>query len=160
MRKIILTACFLLLLTSGFSQAPKENGIIYITHPFIDAVNKSVKAYLDRDIATNSNIFADTATFWVSGMEKPIPIAAALKDWASDFDFYTDIKVSTVGYPDYLHYNDKDQKYVQSWWLWTGTSKKTGAVVKIDFVQFDKFNSAGKIESEGIYGDFSRLVKN
>ena len=143
----------------GFSQASKENGTIYITHPFIDAVNKSVKAYLDKDIATNSNIFADTATFWVSGMEKPIPIAAAFKDWASDFDFYTDIKVSTVGYPDYLHYIDKDQKYVQSWWLWTGTSKKTGAVVKIDFVQFDNFNKDGKIVFEYIYGDFSKLVK-
>ncbi len=93
-------------------------------------------------------------------MEKPVPIANALKDWVTDFDYYTDVKVNKVGYPDYLQYKDKDQKYVQSWWQWSGKSKKTGAVVKIDFVQFDLFNSAGKIEFESIYGDFSKMVKN
>ncbi len=160
MRKIILLAIFLFSGIAGFCQAPEENGVIYITHPYIDVVNKSVQAYRDKDIATNSKIFADTAKFWVSGMDKPMPIAAALKDWATDFDYYSDIKVGKVGYPDYLNYKDKDQKVVQSWWQWTGKSKKTGTVVKIDFVQFDNFNTAGKIEFESIYGDFSKMVKN
>ena len=160
MRKIILSAIFFLAVLTGYCQAPEENGIIYIKHPYIDVVNKSVQAYRDKDIATNSKIFADTAKFWLSNTEKPIPIAAALKDWATDFDYYDSIKVVKVGYPDYLHYKDKDQKYVQSWWTWTGKSKKTGALVKIDFVQFDSFNSAGKIDFESIYGDFSKLVKN
>jgi len=160
MRKSLLTAALFFIGTAVFSQAQKENGTIYITHPYIDVVNNSIKAYLEKDIATNTKIFSDTAKFWDSGMEKPIPIADAFKEWASDFDYYNDIKVTKVGYPDYLHYIDKDQKYVQSWWQWTGTSKKTGAVVKIDFVQFDSFNSAGKIANEGLYGDFSKLVKN
>ncbi|MEJ7673875.1 MAG: hypothetical protein WKF59_14550 [Chitinophagaceae bacterium] len=137
-----------------------ENGVIYIKHPYIDVVNKSVQAYREKDIATNSKIFAYTAKFWLSGTEKPISIAAALKDWVTDFDYYDSIKVAKVGYPDYLHYKDKDQKYVQSWWTWTGKSKKTGTPVKIDFVQFDSFNSAGKIAFESIYGDFSKLMKN
>jgi hypothetical protein len=144
----------------AFSQNMSENGIIYITHPYIDVVNKSVQAYRDKDIATNSKLFADTAKFWVSGTAKQVPIADALKDWTTDFDFYTDIKLTQVGYPDYLHYKDQDQKYVQSWWQWKGKSKKTGEVVTIDFVQFDRFNSAGKIDSEALYGDFSKLVKN
>ena len=160
MRTIILIGFLFFSAAKGFSQAPVENGIIYITHPYIDVVNKSIKAYLEKDIATNTEIFADTAKFWVSGMEKPVPIADALKDWATDFDYYNDIKVEKVGYPDYLHYQDQDQKYVQSWWRWQGTSKKTGEVVKIDFVQFDLFNNDGKIVSEGLYGDFSKLVKN
>lgn len=160
MRKIILSAFFFLAGITAFCQAPEENGIIYIKHPYIDLVNKSVQAYRDKDIATNSKIFADTAKFWMSNMEKPVPIADALKDWVTDFDYYTDVKVNKVGYPDYLQYKDKDQKYVQSWWQWSGKSKKTGAVVKIDFVQFDLFNSAGKIEFESIYGDFSKMVKN
>jgi len=159
MRTIILIGLLFFSGIKGFSQEPTENGIIYITHPYIDVVNKSVNAYLEKDIATNTEIFADTAKFWMSGMEKPIPIADALKEWATDFDYYDSIKVIKVGYPDYLHYKDKDQKYVQSWWRWVGTSKKTGELVKIDFVQFDSFNSAGKIDSEGIYGDFSKLVK-
>jgi len=160
MRKIIFSAFFFFTIITAFCQAPEENGIIYIKHPYIDVVNKSVQAYRDKDIATNSNIFADTAKFWVSGMKKEVPIAGALKDWATDFDFFNDIKVTTVGYPDYLHYKDKDQKYVQSWWQWKGTSKKTGELVTIDFIQLDKFNTAGKIEFESIYGDFSKLVKN
>lgn len=160
MRKIILTAFLFSIVVAAFSQTSKENGTIYITDPHIDVVNTSMKAYLDKDIATNTKLFADTATVFVSGMGKARPIAAALKDWATDSDYYNDIKVNQVGYPDYLHYIDKDQKYVQSWWQWQGTSKKTGDVVKIDFVQFDSFNSAGKIANEAIYGDFSKMVKN
>jgi hypothetical protein len=159
MRKIILTAGLFLFGFTCFSQATKENGTIYIHHPYIDVVNKSMNAYLKKDVATNTKIFADTATLWVSCMDKPMPIAEGIKMWVTDFDYYDSIKVLKVGYPDYLHYIDKDQKYVQSWWQWVGTSKKTGEVVKIDFVQFDKFNKAGKIGSEGIYGDFSKMVK-
>jgi capsule polysaccharide modification protein KpsS len=160
MRKFLLSAVLSLAASIAFSQNMSENGIIYITHPYIDVVNKSVQAYRDKDIATNTKLFADTAKFWVSGMEKQVPIADAFKDWATDFDYYTDIKLTQVGYPDYLHYKDQDQKYVQSWWQWKGKSKKTGQIVTIDFVQFDRFNSAGKIDSEALYGDFSKLVKN
>jgi hypothetical protein len=160
MRKIILMALLFLTVMKGFSQTQEENGIIYIRHPYIDIVNNTTKAYLAKDIATNSKLYSDTAKWWMSGMAKPIPIADAFKEWASDFDYYTDIKVTQVGYPDYLHYKDKDQKYVQSWWLWEGKSKKTGSVVKVDMVQFDSFNSAGKIDNESIYGDFSKVVKN
>ncbi len=159
MRKIILITGLFLNAMTAFSQAQKENGVIYINHSYIDIVNNSMKAYLEKDIAANSKIFADTAKIWISGMGKPMPAADVLKDWVTDFDFYKDIKVVKVGYPDYLHYQDQDQKYVQSWWQWVGTSIKTGEVVKIDFVQFDKFNSAGKIERESLYGDFSKMVK-
>ena len=159
MRKIIVCMALLLAGVVGLSQTQTENGIIYINHPYIDIVNNSMKAYLEKDIATNTKIFADTAKIWVSGMEKPMPAADVLKDWVTDFDFYKDIKLQKVGYPDFLHYKDQDQKYVQSWWQWVGTSIKTGEVVKIDFVQFDRFNSAGKIDRESLYGDFSKLVK-
>ena len=159
MRKIILFAFLFLAGMKGFSQE-EENGIIYIKHPYIEIVNNTTKAYLAKDVAANSKLYSDTAKFWSSDMAKPVPIADAFKMWLSDFDFYKDIKVTPVGYPDYLHYKDQDQKYVQSWWQWVGTSKKTGTAIKIDFVQFDSFNSAGKIVFESIYGDFSKMVKN
>lgn len=159
MKKIILMTGLFLFGITAFSQATKENGIIYINHPYIDIVNESTKAYLAKDAPTNTKFFADTAKFWASGMAKPIPIADAFKMWATDFDFYDSIKVTKVGYPDFLHYKDEDQKYVQSWWQWVGKSKKTGEMVKIDYVQFDRFNKEGKIDNEGIYGDFSKMVK-
>lgn len=158
-KKIIFTSCLFLFGIAAFSQKEEKNGTIYIKHPYIDIVNKSAKAYLEKDDATNRKIFADTATFWVSGMTKRVKIEEAIKMWNTDFDYYTNIQQTPVGYPDYLHYKDKDQKYVQSWWKWSGKSKKTGEVITISFVQFDLFNKDGKIADESLYGDFSKMVK-
>jgi hypothetical protein len=159
MRKIILTAGLFLFSFTAFSQKEEKNGIIYIKHPYIEVVNNAMKAYLAKDDATNLKIYADTAEFWVSGMPKPVGIKEAIKMWNSDFDFYDDIKLKPVGYPDYLHYDDKNFKSVQSWWKWSGKSKKTGETITIDYVMFDNFNKDGKIISEWIYGDFSKMVK-
>ncbi len=159
MKKILLTAALFLFGIAAFSQTEQKNGTIYIKHPYIDVVKNSTKAYLAKDDAANRAIYSDTAKWWISGMEKPIAISEAIKMWDTDFDYYDDIQVTQVGYPDYLHYIDKDSKYVQSWWKWSGKSKKTGMLVTTQYVQFDEFNNAGKIVSEGIFGDFSKVVK-
>ena len=145
---------------TAFSQEMKENGTIYITHPYIDVVNKTVAAYLAKDDAANLKFYADTARWWASGMSKPMEIKAAVKEWDSDFDYYDSISIKVVGYPDYLHYIDQDAKVVQSWWRWSGKSKKTGVWVQVDYVQFDNFNKDGKIDFESIYGDWSKMIKN
>jgi len=161
MKKITLSIiCLFFIGITAFSQAIKENGTIYINHPYIDVINNSVKYYLAKDDASNMKIYADTAKWWASGMEKSIPIKDAMKMWDTDFDYYDSIKVTVTGYPDYLHYVDMDAKVVQSWWTWAGKSKKTGAWVKVPYVQFDSFNKDGKIDFEGIYGDWSKMVKN
>ncbi len=159
MKKIILTTGLFLFGITAFCQKEEKNGTIYIRHPFIDVVNNSVKAYLAKDEAANKKIYSDTAKIWASGMAKPIGIDEAIKMWASDFEYYDDVKFTPVGYPDYLHYIDKDYKTVQSWWKWSGKSKKTGALVTIDMVVFDNFSKDGKITSESAYGDFSKMVK-
>jgi hypothetical protein len=159
MKASLLTTVLFLFGIAAFSQKEEKNGTIYIKHPYIDVVYKATKAYLAKDDAANRQIFSDTAKWWASGMEKAISLSDAIKTWDSDFDYYDDVKVTQVGYPDYLHYLDKDTKVVQSWWKWSGKSKKTGTVISIDYVQFDDFNSAGKIVREGIYGDFSKMVK-
>ena len=56
MRKIILSMALLLTGVVCLSQTQKENGTIYINHPYIDIVNNSMKAYLEKDIATNMNL--------------------------------------------------------------------------------------------------------
>ena len=154
----MITAVFFLLGITAFCQQ-EENGTIYIKHANIDAVNNSVKAYMAKDVAALKNIYSDTARFWASGMEKFIPIADAMKMWMTDFDYYDDVAQKEFGYPDYLHYKKDDSKVVQSWWTWTGKSKKTGEVVKIPMVVFDDFDNGGKIVREYIYGDFSKMVK-
>src|SRR5690606_8779554 len=119
MRKITLTIMLFLLGITAFSQKEEKNGTIYIKHHYIDVVLKSTKAYLEQDEATNRAIFADTARFVASGMEKWVKMDEAFKMWKTDFDFYDSIKVTQVGYPDFLHYVDHDAKTVQSWWKWT-----------------------------------------
>jgi hypothetical protein len=160
MKKIYLTLSLFIVGITAFSQTVKENGTIYINHPYIDVVNNTVKAYLAKDDAANMKLYADTATWWASNMPKPVAIKEAIKMWDTDFDYYDSIKITTVGYPDYLHYIDHDSKIVQSWYQWAGKSKKTGAWVKVDYVQFDDFNKDGRIDWEGIYGDWSKMVKN
>ena len=158
MKKNILTIIGLFLFgITSFSQ--KKNGTIYITHPNIDAVNKGNEAYLQKDEAGSIQFFSDTAKAWMSGMEKPIPIKEAAKMWMSDFDYYDSIKLKPNGYPDYLEYDKDNSKVVQSWWTWSGKSKKTGELVKIPVAQFDFFDNKGKITFEGIYGDFSKMKK-
>ncbi len=160
MKKIIITFSLFLVGMACFAQDQQENGTIYIKHPYIDVVNNGAKAYLAKDNGALSSYYSDTAKFWASGMEKNISMADIIKLWNKDFDKYDDIKLTTQGYPDYLHYLDKDQKYVQSWWVWSGKSKKTGEVLSIPFVQFDQFNDDGKIDFETNYGDFSKMEKD
>ena len=155
MKNFIVIAALFLTSGSAFCQQ-EENGIIYIKHPNIDAVNNTVKAYLQKDIATLKTLYSDTASWWASGMPKNIPIAEAMKLWMTDFDVYDSIKQKQVGYPDYLHYKDADSKTVQSWWTMSGKSKKTGEVVRVPMFVLDDFNKDGKIISESIYGDFSK----
>jgi uncharacterized protein (TIGR02246 family) len=146
-----------LVLAAGTSYCQQEeNGVIYIRHPNIDAVNNSVKAYLGKDMATMKALYSDTARWWASGMTKSIPIAEAMKMWMSDFDVFDSITQKQFGYPDYLHYKDEDAKTVQSWWTMSGKSKKTGEMVKVPMFMLDDFNEDGKIVRETIYGDFSK----
>jgi len=157
MKKTLFTAVLFLLGITAFCQSEETNGTIYIKHPYIDVVNNSVTAYEKQDWATLKDIYSDTAKWWISGMEKFVPIGDAIQMWHGDFDKFDDIKQAPQGYPDYLHYKKADAMIVQSWWTWTGKSKKTGDVVKIPMVAFDEFNTEGKIVREYIYGDFSKM---
>lgn len=157
MKKILFTTALFLFGIAAFSQI-EENGTIYIKHPNIDAVNNTTKAYLAKDLEALKSLYSDTAKWWSSGMEKFIPIADAMKMWMGDFDKFDDIKQIPQGYPDYLHYKKENAMIVQSWWTWSGKSKKTGEVIKVPMVAFDEFNPDGKIVREYIYGDFSKMV--
>lgn len=155
MKKIIITAALFFLGITAFCQQ-EENGTIYIKHPYIDAVNNANKDYSANNFATLKNYYADSAMWWVSGMKDFIPLADAVKMWQSDFEKFDDIKQVQFGYPDFLHYKKDNSMVVQSWWTWSGKSKKTGEVLKVPMVMFDDFNKDGKIVREYIFGDFSK----
>ncbi len=60
MKKLILTTSLILFGIVSFSQDMKENGIIYINHPYIEVMNKAIDAYLKKDDAANMKIYSDT----------------------------------------------------------------------------------------------------
>jgi hypothetical protein len=156
MKKILITAVLFLAGITAFCQ--EENGTIYIKHSYIDVVNNANKDYVANNFTTTQNYYADTAKWWVSGMADFIPLADAVKMWKSDFDRFDDIRQVPLGYPDFLHYKKNNSMIVQSWWTWSGKSKKTGDVVKVPMVMFDEFNADGKISREYIFGDFSKAA--
>jgi hypothetical protein len=160
MRKFIVFFSLLLLSAAGFSQE-ETNGTIYIKHPYIQVVYDEVKAYLNKDDAANRKIYADTAKFWYSNMgdQKPISLDEVLKSWDNDFNYFDSVDMKQVGYPDYLHYKQGDAKIVQSWWTWSGISKKSGKKVVVNMVLFDWFNDDGKVVFEAGYGNFDALEK-
>jgi hypothetical protein len=121
-------------------------------------VNNANKDYVANNFTTTQNYYADTATWWISGMPDFIPLAEAVKMWKSDFDKFDDISQVQFGYPDFLHYKKDNTMIVQSWWTWSGKSKKTGEVIKVPMVMFDEFNMDGKISREYIFGDFSKMA--
>lgn len=158
MKKSILSVCFTLMVLISLAQSVKTNGTIYINHPNIEVVKNTVKGYVTQNADLWNSCYADTARFWISGM--------SMKKWnnkkdnyemlAKDHQYFKDIKVKMFGYPDYMEYVKGDSKVVQSWWTWSGISKKTGKELVIEFVVFSWFNKDGKITQEGTYGDFSK----
>jgi hypothetical protein len=159
MKTLILSIAFALLGLSSYAQE-ETNGTIYIKHPNIQVVYDAVKAYLNKDDAANRQIFSDTAKFIYSGLgDKPVGLDEILKDWDNDFNYFDSIQMKQIGYPDYLHYKQGDAKIVQSWWDWSGISKKSGKKSVVNMVLFDWFNNDGKIVFEVGYGNFGDLVK-
>jgi hypothetical protein len=157
--KTLLIVCILAIFCIPLrAQQPEKNGTIYIKHPYITAVENATKAYLKNDQAANAKLYSDTAKYWASGMENFVPIKEAFKMWRSDFDKFDSINVKPVGYPDYLEYTRDNFSVVQSWWTWSGISKKTGRKFSISMVLFDFFNKDGKIVNETNYGDWSTLA--
>lgn len=158
MKKIIITVALFLMGIAAFSQE-ETNGTIYIRHPYIDMVNKAVKSYVAGDFTALKMNYADTATYWQSGLEDFIPLKDAIKGWKENFEYFSDISMKPIGYPDYLHYKKGNDKIVQSWWTWSGKSKKSGETISIKMVIYDEFNAAGKFSRQYQFGDFSALKK-
>lgn len=154
MKKLMLTAALFLFGIAAFCQE-ETNGTIYINHPYIDVVTNGVKNYMAGNFKELQKSYADTAMYWQPGMEKFAPFTDAIKMWTNDQNYLTDIKMTQVGYPDFLHYKKEDVKIVQSWWNWSAKSKATGEVITVPMVMFDEFNDDGKIVRQYVYGDFS-----
>jgi len=138
--------------SSGLTQ---ENGKVYINHPYIITVRKLVNAYCAKNIVAMSEFFSTDAMLSNSTMKWGVTmdLAAAKKEWESEFANNDNIKIRQVGYPDCIYYAKDESYVVYSWWVWSGISKATGKKIEAPLMLSHSFNKEGKIVSE--YGYYS-----
>lgn len=134
------------------AQTKKENGKVYINHPYIAKVRKCVNAHVDKDLEAWASFFAPKATFMASwakfGDSKSL---AEMKEMKTKQFSNKDSKATAeeVGYPDCIYYELGDTYTVYSWWKIS--FMKDGKKVVYPLMLSHTFNKDGKITSEFAY---------
>lgn len=135
-----------------YSATTRENGKVYINHPYISVVRKVVNAFTDRDVDAYASYFADNAIFsdawqeWGESMTLEETREQMKKNLSNkDMKFW----VEEIGYPDCIYYEEGNQYVVYSWWKYTavidGKEDVTGVMMT------HAFNKDGKIVRETVF---------
>ncbi len=155
--KKLLFAVLMACSASAFAQTIEKNGTIYKQHPLIDVAKTLGDLYQKGDADGMAKYYADTAKFIGPGSSKPATLKEIVAVWKQEFEEWSNIKLTTQGYPDGLDYT-KEGFSVQSWFEFSGVNKKTQKAAKTNMVLFLSFNKDGKISSEVIYYDPTPLM--
>lgn len=133
------------------STTTKDNGKVYINHPYIVSVRKVMNAiYIDKDLDRWAEFFSPNTRFGSSTMKwgETIDLETKkeqLKEYTSD----KLIKIRQVGYPDCIYYAKGDSYVVYSWWI---ISEIDGENIKeIPIMISHNFNKEGKIAGAYLY---------
>jgi hypothetical protein len=150
---VLLMACSV----SAFAQTIEKNGTIYKQHPLIDVAKTLGELYQKGDADGMAKYYADSAKFLSPGSNKPATLKQAVAVWKQQFEEWSNIKLTTQGYPDGLDYA-KEGFSVQTWFEFSAVNKKTQKAAKTNMVLFLSFNKDGKITSDVIYYDPTPLI--
>ena len=135
------------------SFAPRTNGTIYNNHDNINTVRKMVGSLENGDADKGFSYFTENATFTNLDMadgesntvaEEKEGFLGMLKDWTIE-------SIDIRGYPDYLEYELRNAKAVQSWWTARMSRKSDGKKVKLPLMMIHDFNDEGMITREAGY---------
>lgn len=137
----------------GNSFVNRTNGTIYNHHENINTVRKMVHAFENDDLETAYSFYTDDARF--RNIEMPLGESITLeqskegdKKFKENFEITS---IDVVGYPDYLNYELRDAKVVQSWWNVYLTRKSDNKKIVIPIMFIHDFNDEGKITFESAY---------
>jgi ketosteroid isomerase-like protein len=136
------------------SKTTRENGKVYIGHPYITKVRKLANAYCDKDLDAMKAFYADDVFFSNTTMKlkEQNDMEAQTKVWESQFSEMDNINMKQVGYPDCIYYALNDDYVVYSWWIFTATSIADGKKIEFPMMLSHTFNDEGKIvNSMGYY---------
>jgi hypothetical protein len=135
------------------SATTRENGEVYINHPYIVKVRKLVNAYCNEDMDAMMEFYDEKAQFSNSAMkwgetESLENIKAELEN---RFAVTDNIKMKQVGYPDCIHYDKGDMWVVYSWWIHSGLNTETHVKYEFPIMVSFNFNKDGKIVTQQDY---------
>ncbi|MCE2612176.1 nuclear transport factor 2 family protein [Flavobacteriaceae bacterium D16] len=137
----------------GQSFEDRENGTIYNHHDNINSVRMAMHAFEHGDFETAYSFFDEEARF--SNLEMPRGETMSMdevknqdKEMIEKFEINS---IDVVGYPDYLEYDLRDGKTVQSWWDIRLTRKSDKKKIVMPAMFIHDFNDEGKITSSSAY---------
>jgi len=135
------------------SFAPSKNGTIYRNHDYINTVRLMMGALEHNDPDKAFSYFTDDATF--SDLDMELDESRTLAEEKEMFkglnSVWTINSIDVRGYPDYLEYEDRSMKVVQSWWDVRLTRKSDNKKVILPLLLVHSFNDEGKITDETGY---------
>jgi len=137
----------------GRSYSDRENGKIYNHHDNINSVRRMMGAFENADFETAYSFFKEDCRF--NTLELPDGETMSLDQikernngmWEA-YDFNS---IDVVGYPDYLEYDLRDGRTVQSWWKFRLTRKSDGKKFVIPAMYTHDFDDEGKITRSNAY---------
>lgn len=134
------------------SQTTRENGKVFINHPYIATVRKGMNAFMEKDLEKWASFYSPKARCTSLTMQPGE--TQSLEDYhglLADLFFGDDLKfkVEQVGYPDCIYYEKSDNYIVYSWWKMM--IKKEGKLTEFQFMISHDFNNEGEIIFENIY---------
>ncbi|MEY8020432.1 nuclear transport factor 2 family protein [Muriicola sp. SD30] len=137
----------------GESFEDRKNGVIYNHHDNINRVRRLIHAIEHGDMETALSFYDDKARIRNLEMEQgkfmnKEEFKTYLEGMMSRF---TVSSIDVRGYPDYLEYDLRDGKTVQSWWDIRLTRKSDDKKIVMPIMYVHDFNDEGKITRSMAY---------
>lgn len=135
------------------SGLTKENGKVFINHPYIPVVRKLVNAYCNEDLPTMLTFYAPNARFSSTEGQwgESVDLETRKKQIQANFDGSENIKFKQIGYPDCIYYAEGNQYTVYSWWELSLKDVASGKEVVFPIMLTHNFNDGGKIAFESAF---------
>jgi hypothetical protein len=142
------------------SQTTRENGDVYINHPYIVTVRKAMNAFMAKDFEKWASFFTPNARF--SSITMPVGESMSLEEYK---ELLTSMyvkegmkyRVEQVGYPDCIYYEESNQYVVYSWWRMIIDKKDFH--YEFPVMLSSDFNDEGKIVRLNVYVSSNHLEK-
>ena len=134
-----------------------KNGTIYMNHEHINSVRKLMYAFANGDVDKAFTFFHENANYVDINETKGMNEEEIRARDAKLLSGWSITSLDETGYPDYLEYDWREGKVVQSWWNFTMVRQSDGKKVVVPVFYLDDFDNDGKITQRNAYWNASVL---